>query len=217
MARSTVPAGIAVQTHAYLAAGGGEKEPPPALRLLCDTPADDGVRLRLAGGHPVVGFCERRRDGCLGGEEPIPHRLSRCCTTGPSTSPEHRLRPALCAAIRDAGGRPPPVYCTSLRNPDRELLSVCQHRRHGGHRPLLAGATPPAPGPVAPTTRGMSNILPPRISRSFRVVPDQLPQRWSVNDDGLSPLDVATQVAVPEFDGRIITVLFSFARSTTTG
>ena len=34
--------------------------------------------------------------------------------------------------------------------------------------------------------------------------------QWSDNDDGLSPLDVATQVAVPEFDGRIITVPFSF-------
>ncbi|PWQ83329.1 hypothetical protein DKY64_22660, partial [Stenotrophomonas maltophilia] len=33
---------------------------------------------------------------------------------------------------------------------------------------------------------------------------------WDENDDGLSPLDVATQVAVPEFDGRIITVPFSF-------
>ncbi|WP_080736529.1 cobaltochelatase subunit CobN, partial [Rhodococcoides fascians] len=33
---------------------------------------------------------------------------------------------------------------------------------------------------------------------------------WSENDDGLSPLDVATQVAVPEFDGRLITVPFSF-------
>src|SRR5262249_15015589 len=34
--------------------------------------------------------------------------------------------------------------------------------------------------------------------------------QWEDNDDGLSPLDVATQVAVPEFDGRIITVPFSF-------
>ncbi len=34
--------------------------------------------------------------------------------------------------------------------------------------------------------------------------------QWHGNDDGLSPLDVATQVAVPEFDGRIITVPFSF-------
>ena len=33
---------------------------------------------------------------------------------------------------------------------------------------------------------------------------------WHDNDVGLSPLDVATQVAVPEFDGRIITVPFSF-------
>lgn len=35
-------------------------------------------------------------------------------------------------------------------------------------------------------------------------------EQWEANDDGLSPLDVATQVAVPEFDGRIITVPFSF-------
>ncbi|MFO7166150.1 MAG: cobaltochelatase subunit CobN, partial [Mycolicibacterium hassiacum] len=34
--------------------------------------------------------------------------------------------------------------------------------------------------------------------------------QWESNDDGLTPLDVASQVAVPEFDGRIITVPFSF-------
>ncbi|PRC53390.1 hypothetical protein C6A85_52505, partial [Mycobacterium sp. ITM-2017-0098] len=34
--------------------------------------------------------------------------------------------------------------------------------------------------------------------------------QWDANDDGMSPLDVATQVAVPEFDGRLITVPFSF-------
>ncbi|MEY2233258.1 cobaltochelatase subunit CobN, partial [Streptomyces sp. BF23-30] len=33
---------------------------------------------------------------------------------------------------------------------------------------------------------------------------------WEENDEGLSPLDAATQVAVPEFDGRLITVPFSF-------
>ena len=35
-------------------------------------------------------------------------------------------------------------------------------------------------------------------------------EAWEANDDGMSPLDVATQVAVPEFDGRLITVPFSF-------
>src|ERR1700749_2730305 len=33
---------------------------------------------------------------------------------------------------------------------------------------------------------------------------------WAGSDEGLSPLDAATQVAVPEFDGRLITVPFSF-------
>ena len=33
---------------------------------------------------------------------------------------------------------------------------------------------------------------------------------WAASDDGVSPLDAATQVAVPEFDGRIITTAFSF-------
>src|SRR5699024_4352232 len=33
---------------------------------------------------------------------------------------------------------------------------------------------------------------------------------WVETDEGVSPLDSATQVAIPEFDGRIITVPFSF-------
>jgi cobaltochelatase CobN len=34
--------------------------------------------------------------------------------------------------------------------------------------------------------------------------------RWAGSDEGLTPLDAATQVAIPEFDGRLITVPFSF-------
>jgi len=33
---------------------------------------------------------------------------------------------------------------------------------------------------------------------------------WEESDDGLSPLDSANQIAIPEFDGRIITAPFSF-------
>ncbi|MFC4059058.1 cobaltochelatase subunit CobN [Planomonospora corallina] len=35
-------------------------------------------------------------------------------------------------------------------------------------------------------------------------------EAWESSDDGVSPLDSATQIAIPEFDGRIITVPFSF-------
>ncbi len=34
--------------------------------------------------------------------------------------------------------------------------------------------------------------------------------RWDETDAGLSPMDAATQVAIPEFDGRLISVPFSF-------
>ncbi|MBL3931488.1 hypothetical protein FH722_25865, partial [Bacteroides thetaiotaomicron] len=35
-------------------------------------------------------------------------------------------------------------------------------------------------------------------------------EEWEESGEGLSPMDVASQIAVPEFDGRIITVAFSF-------
>ncbi|HEX8489029.1 MAG TPA: cobaltochelatase subunit CobN, partial [Propionibacteriaceae bacterium] len=40
---------------------------------------------------------------------------------------------------------------------------------------------------------------------------------WAESDEGMTPLDVATQVAVPEFDGRIITVPFSFKETDSDG
>ena len=35
-------------------------------------------------------------------------------------------------------------------------------------------------------------------------------EEWEASDDGVTPLDSATQIAIPEFDGRIITAPFSF-------
>ncbi|WP_243834202.1 cobaltochelatase subunit CobN [Aeromicrobium chenweiae] len=35
-------------------------------------------------------------------------------------------------------------------------------------------------------------------------------EEWEVSDDGVTPLDSANQIAIPEFDGRIITAPFSF-------
>ena len=39
-------------------------------------------------------------------------------------------------------------------------------------------------------------------------------QRWVEADNGLSPMDTAIQIALPEFDGRIVTVPFSFKELT---
>jgi cobaltochelatase CobN len=40
---------------------------------------------------------------------------------------------------------------------------------------------------------------------------------WEANDDGVTPLDSATQIAIPEFDGRIITAPFSFKETDADG
>ena len=35
-------------------------------------------------------------------------------------------------------------------------------------------------------------------------------EEWEASDEGVTPLDSANQIAIPEFDGRIITAPFSF-------
>jgi cobaltochelatase CobN len=40
---------------------------------------------------------------------------------------------------------------------------------------------------------------------------------WQARDNGLSPMDTAMQVAVPEFDGRVVTVPFSFKETDADG
>ncbi len=42
-------------------------------------------------------------------------------------------------------------------------------------------------------------------------------EEWEANDDGVTPLDSANQIAIPEFDGRIITAPFSFKEIDTDG
>jgi cobaltochelatase CobN len=119
---------------------------------------------------------------------------------------------ALCRAIEDAGGRPLPVFCASLRTADTGLLERLSTADAMVTTVLAAGgATPASVGAggnddswdVAHLAALDVPILQGLCLTSSR-------SQWENNDDGVSPLDVATQVAVPEFDGRIITVPFSF-------
>src|SRR5262249_42146710 len=41
-------------------------------------------------------------------------------------------------------------------------------------------------------------------------VPDHVRTAWQASDAALSPMDAAMQVAIPEFDGRVVSVPFSF-------
>ncbi len=214
MQRSTVPAGIAVQAHTYLAQGGAGN-----LRqlhaFLCDTLLMTGFGFAPPAATPTWGVPDRRCDGCDGcpddsiGQRPtIAILYYRAQELAGNTA----YIQALCSAVKRAGGRPLPVYCTSLRNPPEDLLELL-----GGVDAMVVtvlaagGATPAAAG--AGGDDGSWDVkhlaaLDIPILQGLCLTSSRA--RWSANDDGLSPLDVATQVAVPEFDGRIITVPFSF-------
>ncbi|MFC4586066.1 cobaltochelatase subunit CobN [Sphaerisporangium corydalis] len=119
---------------------------------------------------------------------------------------------ALCAAIEDAGGRALPVYCASLRTAEPALLDalgtvdalVVTVLAAGGTRPATASAG----GDDEAWDVGALAGLDVPILQGLCLTGDR--ETWLASDEGLSPLDAASQVAIPEFDGRIITVPFSF-------
>ncbi len=215
MERSTVPAGIAMQTHIYLAQGGIDN-----LRqlhaFLADTLLMTGFGFTPPAPMPAWGVLEPRCEGCdgCGLERPTDSRptIAVLYYRAQQLAGNVAYIRAMCTAIRQAGGRPLPVYCTSLRTPEPELLELLSTAdamvvtvlAAGGARPAAAGAGEDDDSWNVKHLAALDvPILQGLCLTSSRAT-------WADNDDGLSPLDVATQVAVPEFDGRIITVPFSF-------
>ena len=119
---------------------------------------------------------------------------------------------ALCSAIEDAGGRALPVYCASLRTAEPDMLDLLDSADAMVTTVLAAGGAVPAAVSAGGTddTWNVAHLAALDIPILQGLCLTSSRSQWHDNDDGVSPLDVATQVAVPEFDGRIITVPFSF-------
>ena len=205
MERSTVPAGIAVQTHNYLAQGGVDN-----LRqlhaFLCDTVLMTGFGFSPPAATASWGVPER--ETAAGAGPTVAVLYYRAQQLAGNTA----YIEVLCDAIERAGGRPLPVYCTSLRTPEPELLELLATADAMVVTVLAAGGAPPATVGAGGDDDGWDvkhlAALDVPILQGLCLTSSR--SKWAANDDGLSPLDVATQVAVPEFDGRIITVPFSF-------
>ena len=226
MALSTVPAGVAAQAHAYLAYGGpanlaelhaflsdtvlltGEGFAPPAelpdwghlLRPFTSESADPqaqdadstgGSALSEVKARPVIGILYYRAHHVAGNTAFIE---------------------ALSQAVEAHGATAMPMYCSSLRVPDEGLLTelakadalVVTVLAAGGRRPADVGA---GGDDEAWDVQALAALDVP-ILQGLCLTSSR--ETWAGSDDGLSPLDTATQIAVPEFDGRLITVPFSF-------
>ncbi|HEY2766509.1 MAG TPA: cobaltochelatase subunit CobN [Pseudonocardiaceae bacterium] len=203
MAASTVPAGVVAEALRYLVAGGPGNLGQLA-RFLSDT-----VHFTGDGFEPPAPTPEY---GIQGGTEQDPARP----TVGIVFYRAHALAgntgfvDVLADAVRTAGGNALPVFCGSLRGLGdaaadglRALLARCDAVVT---TVLAAGGSAGAEeeswdaGALAaldiPVLQGLC------LTTSRAV--------WQASDAALSPMDAAMQVAIPEFDGRLVSVPFSF-------
>jgi cobaltochelatase CobN len=208
MALSSVPAGIAAQAHEYLAHGG-----PGNLRELAAFLADTV----LLTGH---GFAP---------PEPMPNWGVRAGVEAQAGADDqlvvavlyyraHELAgntafvDAAAAAIEACGARPMPVWCASLRTAEPGLLEALGRADVLVVTVLAAGGTVPALSQAGGDDEawdvGAIAALDIPVVQALCLTSPRA--QWAGANAGLSPLDAATQVAIPEFDGRIISVPFSF-------
>ncbi|WP_051515526.1 cobaltochelatase subunit CobN [Candidatus Blastococcus massiliensis] len=211
MELSTVPMGVATEAHGYLAQGGPDNL-VQLHRFLSDTVLLTGKGFEPPSVAPEWGVLERDGRG-----------------TGPTVAVlyyrAHHLAgntafvESLCRAIEDAGGRALPVFTSSLRSVDPELLEtlrgvdamVVTVLAAGGARP----ATAQAGGDDGAWDVGELAALDVPVIQGLCLTRSR--EDWAADDDGLSPLDVGNQVAIPEFDGRLISVPFSFKETDADG
>ncbi|PQD98527.1 cobaltochelatase subunit CobN [Mycobacterium sp. EPG1] len=209
MAHSTTPAGVAVQTHIYLAQGGTDNL-ANLHAFLSDTVLMTGFGFAEPVTTPNWGVLQRTSSsGAAPGDGPT---VAVLYYRAQHLAGNTRYIEALCEAIEHAGGVALPVFCASLRTADDALIELLGTADALITTVLAAGgATPAAVGAGgADDTWNVAHLAALDIPILQGLCLTSSKGQWDANDDGLSPLDVATQVAVPEFDGRIITVPFSF-------
>ena len=215
MALSTVPGGVVTQCLEYLVQG-GTANLEQLVRFVTDTVLRSGfgfdppVKLPAVGvfgtpatdpGRPTIGVIFYRA-----------HVL-----TGNTT-----FVTDLCDAITSKGVNALPVYCYSLRE-GREVTAILAEHRVAAVITTVLAAGSFAPGDATGASGGPA-ATDPKTQEGWDeqtlaslgvpilqgIISTGSSAEWEASPAGLSPLDVAWQVALPELDGRIIAVPFSF-------
>ncbi|MGW2653661.1 cobaltochelatase subunit CobN [Streptomyces sp. NPDC001478] len=207
MAASTVPVGIAAEAHAYLAHGGPANLEQLA-RFLSDTVLLTGHGFEPPAPAPSWGPLDRTPRATAPDVPTVAVLYYRAHHMSGNTA----FVEALCRAVEDAGARALPLYVASLRAPEPELLDALRAADAIVTTVLAAGGTRPADasagGDDESWDAGALTALDVPILQALCLTGSRTD--WEANDEGVSPLDAASQIAVPEFDGRLITVPFSF-------
>ena len=211
MELSTVASGIVAEAHAYLAHGGPENLRQLA-RFLSDAVTLTGEGFDPPAPMPLWGVLDRPADQVTA-DEPGPSPVVgilyyRAHHVAGNTGFVH----ALADAVAAAGGRPLPVFCSSLRTAEPALIDTLRTADAVVVTVLAAGGLVPAAAGAGGSDEewdvGALASLDVPILQGLCLTTARA--QWAGSDQGLTPLDAATQIAIPEFDGRLITVPFSF-------
>ncbi|MGY2084087.1 cobaltochelatase subunit CobN [Blastococcus sp. SYSU DS0539] len=205
MELSTVPMGVATEAHGYLAQGGPDNL-VQLHRFLSDTVLLTGEGFEPPSVAPDWGLLDRTARTTTG------PRIAVLYYRAHHLAGNTAFVEDLCTAVEDAGGQALPVFTASLRSIDPGLLDTLRGAdalvvtvlAAGGSRP----ATAQAGGDDGAWDIGALAELDVPVVQGLCLTRSRA--EWLADDDGLSPLDVGNQVAIPEFDGRLISVPFSF-------
>ncbi|MCW2791682.1 MAG: cobN [Nocardioides sp.] len=206
MELSSVPIGVAAQAHRYLAEGGpenlrqlhaflsdtilltGEGFDPPAVLPFWGTAA----RPTVEAGLPRIGVLYYRAHEASG-----------------NTAFAHALADAVDATGQAVGV---PIFAGSLRAAPDDLYDALGTLDALVVTVLAAGGSVPSTASAGgddeawDVARMAALDIP--VIQGLCLTTSRA--EWLASNDGVSPLDSATQIAIPEFDGRIITAPFSF-------
>ena len=219
MALSTVPAGVATETLGYLREGGPENLRELA-RFLSDT-------VFLTG----EGFAPPRLMPAYGLHQlPSPMIAASSGPPAPLSGHDHENSPpvvavvfyrahelagntafvdTLCAALAQRGATPLPVFCGSLRSADAGLADLLRPAGAVITTVLAAGGATAADATAeGDWDAGLLARLDVPVLQGLCLTSSRA--QWQASNAALAPIDAAMQVAIPEFDGRLITVPFSF-------
>lgn len=205
MAESSAPAGVVAEALRYLVEGGPGNLVELA-RFLSDT-------VLLTG----QGFAEPQKMpewGVHGDREFVEGRP----TIGVLFYRAHHLSgntsfvDVLCDAVEARGANALAVYCGSLRGADAALYGLLGRTDALVATVLAAGGTrasdASAGGDDEAWDIGALADLNVPVLQGLCLTSSRA--AWDASDAAVSPMDAAMQVAIPEFDGRLITVPFSF-------
>ncbi|MET0953072.1 MAG: cobaltochelatase subunit CobN, partial [Aeromicrobium sp.] len=206
MEQSTVPIGIAADAHVYLAEGG----PANLAQLhafLSDTILLTGEGFEPPAVLPEFGVAERPE---LSPDLPrIGVLYYRAHEASGNNGFAHSLADAIDATGEAVGV---PIFSASLRAAPDDLFVELGTLDALVVTVLAAGGTKPgtvsAGGDDESWDVARMKALDIPILQGLCLTSSR--EDWEASDDGVSPIDSASQIAIPEFDGRIITAPFSF-------